>query len=442
MLNCGAPPVKRTSSHSGMSSVTNRRRTGSSSASTTQTDSTTSLPGGGNGTECRGRKKPAQVEWPSDDSESSDGLLSDDDDDDDDDAGKWPDVNTTDDGETSEVADDVLWGERAGGRRRSKDGNSSIVHSELTALEKQLSTLTECIHTMHGLLQQVREGKRATARQQLRKHRTWAQELCANIEVKLRALVQLSNRSARSRSNSENRETTTTAHTPHVDDTAQRSLAKLQASFRDLRKRVDQMDRDSRSLLVSSTSVSLESSLFMEDYNGQRQDSPQHSPPQQRSPHQQQQQQQQQQQSRFDEDVFLNGEKEELDRLEKEMLQVLELFKRVNDLVQEQQPFIDRMEENCVQSEADTSSVVGELAKASHYGAYSLPLIGAAVGGMVMGPVGAVVGAKGALALAGCVLGGMGMGAWAGQKVKDKQRDDADAIQLHFTSPAATASET
>jgi len=39
-----------------------------------------------------------------------------------------------------------------------------------------------------------------------------------------------------------------------------------------------------------------------------------------------------------------------------------------------------------------------------------------------------LIGAKGALALGTCVVGGMGLGAWAGSKIADKKVEDANLV--------------
>ncbi|KAL6063442.1 hypothetical protein QOT17_011590 [Balamuthia mandrillaris] len=134
-----------------------------------------------------------------------------------------------------------------------------------------------------------------------------------------------------------------------------------------------------------------------------------------------------------------DGEEEEevdasLELMEEELTQLLGLFREFNDLVQQQQPYFDQIEEQALHVEAETASAVSELAQASSRYTLSLPMVGAAVGALVGGPVGAIAGAQGLTALGVCMVSGMSVGAWAGNKVTKKQQQEALNLQQQATA--------
>jgi len=119
---------------------------------------------------------------------------------------------------------------------------------------------------------------------------------------------------------------------------------------------------------------------------------------------------------------------ESLETLKTELEQVLGLFQDFNELVHAQQPMVDQFEQNVLVAEEETKSAVRELATGASYGSYALPLMGAAVGALFFGPLGAIAGAKGAAAMGVCVASGMGVGAYLGRKVSAKQSQEAALI--------------
>ncbi|XP_052235108.1 syntaxin-17-like [Dreissena polymorpha] len=102
--------------------------------------------------------------------------------------------------------------------------------------------------------------------------------------------------------------------------------------------------------------------------------------------------------------------------------------------VQDQQEGIDRIENNMEKAQIDVQEGVKQLGKASKYKAAMIPIIGAAIGTAVAGPLGLLVGLKiGGLAT---VAGGT-MGYIGGRFVK-KRRQEVTDIELSQLSRASS----
>ena len=103
-----------------------------------------------------------------------------------------------------------------------------------------------------------------------------------------------------------------------------------------------------------------------------------------------------------------------LEDIERDMEELHEMFLDISAMVAEGGEMLDVVDHNLEEAQVIVDEGVRELSIASRLAHFGLPLIGAGVGGLLFGPVGAAAGAKGASALA-ISAGGAGLG-WASVK--------------------------
>merc|ERR1711933_593708 len=90
----------------------------------------------------------------------------------------------------------------------------------------------------------------------------------------------------------------------------------------------------------------------------------------------------------------------QVQKLSQDVMDLHETFQELNELVHERQPALDEIEANTESIMENTHAAKNEILKASKYQNNSRYLWGgAALGGLVGGPVGACVGLKAAAAL-------------------------------------------
>jgi len=280
---------------------------------------------------------------------------------------------------TTNGFDDMLW------------GDSHRVLEEATQKIQDLNKSVQKLSKLMKLKASHTESSNSTdLSYKLRNERIRARNLCKELHLELQQLS-TSLPSAR---------------------TLRQNFDKLNQAFHRVSERFDQLDKDSQKL-VSSSIFDLHGSMH-EDYDGGKKDRDQLA-------------KQAQNIQMFGEGEVVEWEDATLDDLEKQMTELLELLSGFNELVEQQQPTIDLLEENTQQTEIRTRSAVREITKAST-NKVGLVIAGAVVGGLLFGPVGALAGIKGTAALGVCTLSGAGVGAWAGMQVQEKQQQDAQQI--------------
>ncbi|GIX77920.1 syntaxin-17 [Caerostris extrusa] len=112
--------------------------------------------------------------------------------------------------------------------------------------------------------------------------------------------------------------------------------------------------------------------------------------------------------------------------------QLIEIHSLISDFasrVFRQQDSIDTIQCNIDQTRENVRIGTKYLKKASLMKAATFPLVGAVVGGVVLGPVGALVGFK-LLGSALCIASGSALGYGAGVKIKKKHEDVCNNIEL------------
>jgi syntaxin 1B/2/3 len=244
----------------------------------------------------------------------------------------------------------------------------------LSITYEKLVTFGKHVHSIIKLVKRVQENPRnASLVENLREERLNAHNLFAELQSIFRKL---------------NRKTSGFS----ADQKMQ--IKKLQTEFQKLARRFEEAESPSASAFVESRARENRKtviSITSDDYTGEQQRQEQESGKTGEISQQQLLQQEQQQKS-----FTARDEAEEMaadyKKLEDELVELVDLFQEFQRLVKQQQSSIDTIEDNTAKAEEDTRSAVIELGQAANYSSYSLPLMGAVVGGLVLGPVGAVVG--------------------------------------------------
>jgi len=132
-------------------------------------------------------------------------------------------------------------------------------------------------------------------------------------------------------------------------------------------------------------------------------------------------------------ELHIDFEKEHKELLA-EVEELLHLFEEFKDIVSDQALLLDEVEPRVTDAVLDTTTGKENLAQASKYGAFALPVVGGGVGALIGGPVGAVIGVKAGLLLSGASLGisaglatGFGVGYWW-RKKKEKEEGEWEWI--------------
>lgn len=114
----------------------------------------------------------------------------------------------------------------------------------------------------------------------------------------------------------------------------------------------------------------------------------------------------------------------ELEALERELYELSEIFTDLMHSSQSQGSVLDTLEAHMTQTNDHTLKGTRALFQAHQSKAAMAPAIGALVGGAVLGPVGLLIGAKGAFVVT--ALGGALVGSLAGRLVQNRVRDNVD----------------
>lgn len=102
---------------------------------------------------------------------------------------------------------------------------------------------------------------------------------------------------------------------------------------------------------------------------------------------------------------------QELEALERDLMDIHQISASMAQLVSTQGEQIGLIEDHIADTVLETEQANIELATALDYKKMRLPIIGAAIGGLVLGPVGAILGVKGAV-----LYGVTGLGIFSGYK--------------------------
>ncbi|XP_054719008.1 syntaxin-17-like [Uloborus diversus] len=129
-----------------------------------------------------------------------------------------------------------------------------------------------------------------------------------------------------------------------------------------------------------------------------------------------------------------------LSYLQKELIEINTIIKQFASFVFRQKESVNTIEDNIEQVNENVTLGVQFLKKASDYKAASLPIAGAVIGGLVLGPVGALAGLKlfGSVA---CLASGSVLGFGAGLKLKQKQQASNDIEMKALTYPSKSKSQ-
>lgn len=130
---------------------------------------------------------------------------------------------------------------------------------------------------------------------------------------------------------------------------------------------------------------------------------------------------------------------ESINFLHKEFLEINALIKQFSKFVFRQTESIDTIQDNIEQTNENVFIGTKYLKKASDYKAATFPIAGAVIGGLILGPAGALAGFKifGSIA---CVAGGSILGYGAGVKLKQKQQAVNDFEMKALTYPSKSKS--
>lgn len=128
-----------------------------------------------------------------------------------------------------------------------------------------------------------------------------------------------------------------------------------------------------------------------------------------------------------------------LNFLQKELLEINALIKQFSRFVFRQKENVDSIEENVIQTSENVLIGTEYLKKASDYKAATLPIAGAVIGGLILGPVGALAGFKifGSIA---CLASGSVLGYGAGLKLKKRQQAQNEFEMKALTYPSKSKS--
>eukprot|EP00760_Papus_ankaliazontas_P033203 PhM_4_TR6230/c0_g1_i1/m.41582 len=121
----------------------------------------------------------------------------------------------------------------------------------------------------------------------------------------------------------------------------------------------------------------------------------------------------------YSEEQTSEERRKELARLHREIEAVHDLQRDIHHATAESGERLAEVDANVSKSDDQTKKGLKEMIKASKYkfAAGALGLMGAVAGGVVAGPVGAAVGVKGGLGLAGCIVAGAATGGVVTSKV-------------------------
>lgn len=130
---------------------------------------------------------------------------------------------------------------------------------------------------------------------------------------------------------------------------------------------------------------------------------------------------------------------ESINFLHKEFLEINALIKQFSKFIFRQTESIDTIQDNIEQTNENVFLGTKYLKKASDYKAATFPIAGAVIGGLILGPAGALAGFKifGSIA---CVAGGSILGYGAGVKLKQKQQALNDFEMKALTYPSKSKS--
>lgn len=123
-----------------------------------------------------------------------------------------------------------------------------------------------------------------------------------------------------------------------------------------------------------------------------------------------------------------------LNFLQKELVEINGLIKQFAKFVFRQRESVDTIQDNVESANENVLIGTQYLNKASGYKAATFPLAGAVIGGLILGPAGALAGFKifGSIA---CVAGGSILGYGAGLKLKEKQQQFNEFEMKALTYP-------
>lgn len=127
--------------------------------------------------------------------------------------------------------------------------------------------------------------------------------------------------------------------------------------------------------------------------------------------------------------------------LKKELTEVNELIKKFASLVFFQRESVGRIDENVSSTVTNVEVGTRHLARATILKSASIPLTGAVIGGLILGPAGAFVGFK-LFGSAACAVSGGLLGYGVGKKLKQKQKATSEFEMKALTAPPAKTSST
>lgn len=127
--------------------------------------------------------------------------------------------------------------------------------------------------------------------------------------------------------------------------------------------------------------------------------------------------------------------------LKQELTEVNELIKKFASLVFFQRESVDRIEDNVSSTLENVEVGTRHLARATLLKSASIPLTGAVIGGLILGPAGAFVGFK-LFGSAACAVSGGLLGYGVGKKLKQKQKATCEFEMKALTAPPAKSSST